>query len=525
MRQEEINKILERAKNFTGISCEDVLTKVVGYSDKLVRKGNNLFFFCLNGCEKNKKDPSLNHENPENCSINTYENKGKCWECGMGFGPIKLLSVAKSIPYNEAALMLANVGGEITDDEYNAVTKSAVNYKKLIKDSNVHAKIEQKQADEVRDVKASADVLDLVYRHLLKLPQFKLPLSYVEYLFATRDMDFDDLNRSKFFNYKEPFSVDELVKDIQAEQPAFTYNHLWGVPGFYFEFADKEHKTGKWKFRDPYKDCLGIPLMDAEGRIIGLQMRFMKDAQVKAGKVGKYFFVSSRGYKPKNGNDAGYGACSGTPAHVEYPEVVTNSTFNIGEGKFKMMQAAKEGSVSFSCQGVGNYRYVVEEIGNCLRSKKLLSKMSKELLENPQELKFCIMYDADMFHNFAVLDAAIKLHDELAKTYGRKVEFLLWDEKYGKGYDDMVINLGENYRKVCFTMDGSEFVSLAKEKIKACDEIYKLSHRNNNKGGGSGSDAFRSSDEYRAMLKANLWNGGVLKKCDAAKATLSLAIA
>lgn len=497
MRQEEINQILARAKSYTGISCEDVLFKIIGYTGKTIRKGNNLFFQCLNGCEEH-------HEYPEKCSINVYENKGKCFDCGMGFGPIKLLSVAKSIPYNEAALLLANIGGEITDDEYNAVTKSASNYNKLIMDSNVQERIEQKQADEVKDFKASADVLDLVYRHLLKLPQFRLTMEMLEYLCNERDLDFDEIFAAKFFCYKETFNLDELVKDIQEEQPAFTYNHLWGVPGFYFEFSDKTHKQGKWKFRDPYRDCLGLPLMDAEGRIIGLQMRFMNNKQINERKVAKYFFVSSRGYRPKSGAETGYGTCSGTPAHVEYPNIVTNSYFVIGEGKFKMMEAAKEGSVAFSCQGVGNYRYVLEEIEKCLTSKKLISKMSQDLLDHPQELKFMIMYDADMFHNYSVLDNAIKLHGELKRKYNRNVYFLLWDEKYGKGYDDMKHTLGENFSKYCFMVDGDDFCSLVIKGIRRCDEVYKQSHRNVN------GEGFRGTDEYKLLMKTTLWDGGIV---------------
>lgn len=498
MRQEEINSILERAKNYSGISCEDVLFKVIGYTGKTIKKGNNLFFQCLNGCEEKS-------DYPEKCSINVSENKGKCFQCGFGFGPIKLLSVAKSIPYNEAALILAKLGGEITDEEFNAVTKSASNYNKLIKDSHVHAKIEQKKADEVKDFKASPDVLDLVYRHMLKLPQFRLSMEMLEYLFNERDIEFEDLSKSKFFYYKEPFSIDELVKNIQEEQPAFTYNHFWGVPGFYFEFSDKTHKQGKWKFRDPYKDCLGIPLMDAEGRIVGLQMRFMNNEQISSRKVAKYFFVSSRGYKPKSGAETGYGTCSGTPAHVEYPDVVTNSWFVIGEGKFKMMEAAKEGSVAFSCQGVGNYRYVLEEIDHCLKSKKLLSKMSRDLLENPQKLKFLIMYDADMFHNYAVLDNAIKLHDELKKIYGREIVFLLWDEKYGKGYDDMKHNLGENFKEYLLMVDGTDFCSLMRANIARCDDVYKKSHKN------ICGEGFRGTDEYKILMKTTLWDGCILK--------------
>ena len=469
MTQKEIKEIKDRAVESSGnIPMIDVL-KVCGYTGKIKRRGNNIYFECLNGCEDDG--------NMSRCSINESKNLAYCFTCKKGWGPALLASEMLNIKYVEAALLLAKGAGTISQEEYDSCTLSKVRYNKLMSDNTTFKLIENKKAEEEAEYKAPSHIVDIVYRHMLKMKEFSLSTKAKNYLIDKRGLSMDKIVNSQFFSYTEFFSVDRLVMLIKNSYPDFTYDLLRGVPGFYFEFVDSEHKRGKWKFHDPYTNCLGIPLKDSEGKIVALQMRYLEDVKLKNGtsKTNKYFFVTSK-YEFKSGKDVAYGSSPGTPAHVEYPPIITNSMFLIGEGVFKMMEAAKEGSVSFSCQGVGNYKYVVDEIDVCIKSDTLKQHMSKKLLERKEELKFVIMYDSDMFRNYSVLLAACDLCMSLVKRYKKMPSFLIWDEEYGKGFDDMkkfLTEKGYNYKSFCFLIDGERFVKMAREVIKQADKKFK----------------------------------------------------
>ena len=134
----------------------------------------------------------------------------------------------------------------------------------------------------------------------------------------------------------------------------FTPAALYGVPGFFFEEI-KEGK-GKWHFKAPMPNCIGIPLKNAYGEIVALQMR-----NLERNAKNKYFYVSSK-YESQKNKAYGYGASPGSPVAVFYPPSIDIPTFYIGEGYFKMREIAKEGAVAFSVQGVNSLSYVTEEI-------------------------------------------------------------------------------------------------------------------------------------------------------------------
>lgn len=474
MTQEEIKKIKDRAVEASSrVPMVDVLHHC-GYYGKIKKRGNNIFFECPTGCES---DGSMSR-----CSINQEKNLAYCFSCKKGWGPAALAAEYMNMHYIEAALYLAKGAGAITDEEYDNCTYSAVRRNKLMSDNTTFKLIEVKKAKEYGEYKAPAEVVDVVYRHMLRLPEFSLTKKAYDYLRNERNISDEDIKKSMFFSYERFFSIDKLIENIRKDVPGFTYKNLVGVPGFYFVFTDKEKKMGKWKFRNPLKNCIGIPLMDCDKRIVALQMRFNEDKQQYNGTryTNKYFFITSTSVKngDKEGYGIAYGSSPGTPAHVEYPDIVTNPAFLIGEGKFKMMEAAKEGSVSFSCQGVGNYTYVVEEIGKCIKSKTLRYLMSDQLVEKKAELSFIIMYDSDIFRNYAVLTAGCDLAKTLIRKYKKTPYFLFWDEKYGKGYDDMKHYFSSkrlNYKDYCFLMDGNEFIKMALDSLKFADSKYERS--------------------------------------------------
>lgn len=478
MRQAELNEIRNRAVNEAAqVKIEDVLT-IAGYTGKKRLRGTNLFFECPY-CYANKLDK---------CSANIYTNLGKCFSCDQGFGPAKLCSSIMGIPYIDAALLLAVKSGGISITEYEEVMKNHGNYTKLSKDTAVLQKIEQKRAVETSEHKAPSEILDLVYSTMLNLDEFKLSDKHRDYLVSERKLNEAEIKKGRFFSYQKSFDIDMLIKIIQRTVPSFSYNNLVGVPGFYFEFSDSSHTKGRWAFRNPYENCLGIPLFDCEGRIVALQLRCL-------GKVQdcRYFFLTSRGYQPSENVETGYGSTPGTPAHVEYPEIIKNTTIIIGEGKFKMVEAAREGSISVSCQGVNNYSYAVEEIEKVFDSKKLKSypKLKPVTKDN---VNFIIAFDADMFRKKQVLDAAIGTGKELYKRFLRPVYYLVWDSNLGKGYDDLKANMGAKFKDYCFTVRADKFITLAEKSLDYCNKKY--------------NNDFKSQD-YKDELEIVLWKQGL----------------
>ena len=315
MTQEEIQKIKDRAVDAASrIPMTDIL-RFCGYTGKLKKRGSNIYFECPNGCEADG--------NMSRCSINENKNLAYCFCCKQGWGPALYTSQQLGINYIEAALILAKGAGEITEEECEQCNFSAARRNKLVSDSHTFKMIEIKKAEQCGGFKAPAYVVDCVYRHMLELPELTLSCSAFDYLVKKRHLSDDEIRRAGFFSYESCFSVDTLVQNIKNDIPGFSYNQLAGVPGFYFVFTDKEKTRGKWKFRNPYKGCIGIPLMDSERRIVALQMRFFNDGYLKNGirSNNKYFFVtsSSVGDKEVNGMDYSFGASPGTPAHVEYP--------------------------------------------------------------------------------------------------------------------------------------------------------------------------------------------------------------
>lgn len=492
MTQKQINSISAKARaSASQVKMEDVLS-LAGYMGRTRKRGVNLYFQCPNGCDSKG--------NLDKCSINTDSNLAYCFSCKEGFGPAKLYQVLKGCTYNEGALYLAYKIGDISYEEYSACSSGAIN-DKLNSDSKVYEKLEKKKATEEVEYNASADTKDLVYRHLLDMPEFALDEEGIEYL-SMRGITSG--GKHEFFSYTKPISVDALVNSIKREVPEFTHNNLWGVAGFYFEYSDASKKRGKWRFRPPYAHCLGITLRNAKGQIVALQMRFLNSEAVKDKKVNKYFFVTSRGYAPK-GKLTGFGASSGSPAHVEYPKMITNPMILIGEGKFKMREAKTENSVALSCQGVGNYSYVVDEVEEVIKSDALAQRLSPKLsLDTFKEnMCFAILYDADMFRNYAVLDAGIKLAKSLISKYNKKVFFLVWDESYGKGFDDMkhfASGNGINYKDLCFTIKAEDFIKFAELSIAECDK--KIGDKNK----GVKLEALRKTPEYLDTLHYLLWD-------------------
>lgn len=489
MRQAEINYIKHKAYTFNDqVRCQDVLN-ICGYTGKTRKVGSAIYFQCPNGCDEKA---SL-----DKCSINTSLNKCHCFGCGESFGPSKLGMKLLDLSFAEASMLIAYKLNGITKEEYEGCTSSAVVLNKLNNDSKTYELIEKKNAEENVEHHAPKNVVDLVYRHMLSLPEFRLTDEGIKYL-QKRNISNEDILRGKFFSYSKGFNLDVLVSSIRREKKDFSYSDFVGVPGFFFEYTNVEKTRGRWHFINPNEKCLGIPLYDSSGRIVALQMRRLGNVNPKCSK---YFFLSSRNIMNVEGKNYAFGSSPGSPVHVEYPETIKNPMILIGEGKFKMMEAAKEGSVSISVQGVGNYKYIINEIKDMFETDKFLEKLSYNTIEKFKDnIYFLIMYDADMYRNFSVLQAAKGLCELLMNKYPKaRIGFLLWNEADGKGYDDLKENIGETFKAKTKVLSAKEFLSSVDSALKSADESFLKEHSVNE------GEKIRTKQSYRKYLFDALW--------------------
>lgn len=495
LSQKEINRVKDRAvTSAKATKCTDILA-YFGKSTK--RRGNQVYAVCYNcGTE--------GHIKSDKFSINTDENLYHCFGCGVGGGSPKLFSELKGISYMEACLYLAKQNGDITEEEYEEITTTYTGLKKLNSDTKVFSKIEEKTADEV-EIKAPVVLVDLVYRHLLTF--CKLTKIHKEYLLNNRGLTEEEIQEIGFFSYVEKFSIDELYSRIKKEFPKFSYEMFRGIPGFFYEYKDKEKKSGYWRFKAPYEDCVGIPLKNADGKISALQLRYLGDKETK----NKYFYISSKNISLK-GKIVGFGAGCGSPVATIYPDKVTNGTFCIGEGFFKMNELAKEGSVCFSIQGVNSYHYVADEVKACMKSKILARKL-KDYDKGPVKVRFLVVFDNDQFQKVQVLDAGIKLGNFLKKELGsdREVSFLVWDGKLGKGFDDMkatCLKDGVDYHNFIKAIPFADYKKMVEESLRICDSIYKKTY---SEEFSKDNKKFRSTKEYGELLNHILYEERVCK--------------
>lgn len=487
MRQQYLNGLKDRvSKTAMGLSCEQVAKSL---DFPTIKRGNQIYTNCP-VCGANASD--------KKCSINASTNLWHCFGCEAGGGSPKFYAEAAHISWIDACVVLSYKAGEITDEEYERLMNEAVNREKLNSDTVTYQKFDTAKSTEAC-VKAPAEITDLVYRHMLNLPQFKLSDGGYAHL-VKRGLTKSEIKSGGFFSYTKEFNISDLLISIQKEKPDFTPTHFNGVPGFYFLFSgDKKH--GWWLFKPPYPNCLGIPLKDCNGRIVALQMRNM---EARKGD-NKYFYVSSLNQKDRRGK-TGYGCSPGTPVHVEYPEGdITSPVIFIGEGVFKMREIAKDGSVALSIQGVNSYHYVAEEINELMHCDTVIRK-TKNLTD--RRMRFVICFDADMNEKVEVLKASCSFIEYLnGKFPGREVYIMLWDKTLGKGYDDMkqeCIRTGTDYRKKRCFMPGFRFIEISKTAVLNSDRLYLSAHP-----GGKKGIEIRQTPEWKKYLSEEMYDKAV----------------
>lgn len=486
--QRDINKIKDKAvKTAKEVNSEEIF-RLAGFP--LVKRGNQTYTNCPS-CGATAKE--------RKCSI-SKKGQWYCFGCTTGGGSPQAHHLIHGTTWLESCVIIAYKCGSITAEEYDAVMGgSAVAREKLNSDSITYQEIDR-ASSELAEVKAPPEDVDMVYRHLLALPSLRLNQKGYTHLVKKRGLSDKEIKEEGYFSYDKPFSMKELVESIRRERPDFKPEQFKGIPGFYF--LKKDEKRGWWVFNFPYPDCLGIPLRDSYGRIVALQMRNLEARK----KDAKYFYISSLDKEDRRGKTQ-YGSSPGTPVAVTLPEKILAPVCFIGEGHFKMREIAKEGVISMSIQGINSYKYLADEIKDMMNCPVLVSK-TEGLKE--RVLKFCIVFDADMYRKNEVVSAALNIGQYLRKNFGydRDVSYLIWNPSLGKGFDDFkaeCIRRGVPYQENCTRIDYGTFSKMVREALDEADREYVSKHPEKEK------KMFRVEDEWKNYLFTHLYEEKISK--------------
>ena len=189
------------------------------------------------------------------------------------------------------------------------------------------------------------------------------------------------------------------------------------VPGLYIR---KGEKDASFKFYD----AVAIPVTTVEDFVAGIQLRLFN-----SGDGPRYIWFSSSGFTTP---DFAYdGKTPGTPLGFVDKVKKNDRTLFITEGMFKAIAINKcYGCPVISVQGVGNFSGIEDTL-------------SKVFEKYPRINRILIAYDADFIGNMNVTSHAVRLYKTMLGSFpGMKYQYLMWDEKYGKGFDDLINNTG-----------------------------------------------------------------------------------
>lgn len=370
-------------------------------------------------------------------SFKVTDSKGifKCFSCGEGGNSIQFVKLFKNLNYIQSVLHIAYEHGLINADEYEELSSSRVSCdKEAIK---VETKYNEKKVFEKPKI-ADAKTLNLVYRLFAKgctyLGKERLSLEHRNHLLNERNLTEEEIKKFGYFTFPTKYVTKHFLKAL--EKYNLSEDVLKEVPGFFYNT-----KKESWDFTS--LKGLGIPIMNEEGLVVGIQVR--KDTVTKGQQ--RYIWFSSSFTIDYDYLE--YGTSIGAPTNVVIPDEIKTKTIFITEGHFKAIKIAKEySSVAISVQGVCSWKSILKVI------KHILEIKDKHLFKY-----IYIAYDGDMTYNTAVFLQAINMGlsisginpmDEVKTIKNTlssedflpdlQVFYCVWDDILGKGIDDLINN-------------------------------------------------------------------------------------
>lgn len=425
----EINEICERIRQMD-------ISQIVQLRIPLSQNGSSYFGIC----------PFHNDTSLGSFVVTPSKGIFKCFSCGTGGDAIKFISLYDNISYYEAAIRIAVSVGLIPKSEGEKFLNKKISKQEIYELEKLYTNV-----DKTKKKKLDIDKINYMYhyfklgRSLLNKNNNRLTNEHLLYL-HNRGISDEEIEKSEYFSMP---SMD--IMPIMNQIANITKQNFTGVPGFFFNKSKnrvefQEHKG------------IGIPIKNAMGKIVGIQVR--RD-YVSKGKQRYVWFSSS--FADSDDNLQG-GSSPGSPLDVVLPEKIEyyqetsdypcSKTVFITEGHFKAAKLSeKYNSVAISVQGVGNYSGIhttLEDVNNRYKNR----------IKNVY-----IAFDADMVFNIQVFKHAMKMYTFLKKLFKNKYNFsfVVWDVKYGKGIDDVIDAGNSNHLK---KINADKFINLYLSYIK-----------------------------------------------------------
>lgn len=280
------------------------------------------------------------------------------------------------------------------------------------------------------------------------------------YICGLRDKEKEILVNERYIRtdkVEEYFTIkpdsEELINkltDICRKSFKYTIEDIAKVPGFYLDDKGSLHLNNKMT-------TIAIKIKDSKfrTRIIQLRNRYAKENDVK------YFYLSSssvNGSKARMWVDVLYPNYKVGNTNAKELLDKALKTVIITEGRFKAEIIAD----TFNCP-------VIAIPGIKTFENKVKAEITN--LNNITQMKNAmIMLDADMDSNIAVGESVIQmLESELKDFTFKNIYVVVWNSKYGKGADDVIINKNQSsFVKV----KANDFITSYKQFIedtKGCD--------------------------------------------------------
>ena len=244
------------------------------------------------------------------------------------------------------------------------------------------------------------------------------------------------------FGYKTwPFQRSQLIQKVLEEIP-----NPEGIPGFYKD-------DDQWKLAG--SSGMIVPVRNMDGTIASLKIR-----SDSAEAFGKYLTLSSKPQKDKKENVLKYKHGTAANISVHYPllnQKKAKEVLVITEGELKADFTCYQMPdwYCISLPGVAMWEWALDAV-QTIQPKKIL------LAFDADKNKECSTSTTPQKDTFIVAKSLSRLYLTL-KDRGFDVDILDWDEKFGKGIDD-VINGG--FSDKIKTMSGQEANSFCKDSLK-----------------------------------------------------------
>ena len=363
-------------------------------------------------------------------SFSPHNGVWKCFACGeSGQGAISFIEKVNGWDFLKTVDYLyehRNDLGTAISDVVPASLKARPGSKK----SSSYGSMVSEKSKFLNHDPASDDDRHLIYKAFSDAS----PLSDQERaeLLATRRISYG--TSREFFHMPDPDDrafwekFRELLRhyDENSDSDRLYYSII-GVPGFYWD--EQENRPSFVT----HPGAIGMLLHSPAGKIVGIDMR-LKESNSRGSRYVSFSSGSICARDPER--------CTlGASLHV-YVDFVPNfggkdKGIAITEGKFKAIHLSYRGYSVLSVRGVSNWKHILN--------------MLKQL---PAGQPVSIAFDADSRSNPAVAKCASQLGHALLDA-GYETQYLTWNTKDGKGFDDLCNN---GFYNRCRTVPAQRFL-------------------------------------------------------------------